>query len=1382
MTTTTDCSKEDDDVFGPIVGPNCREGFDFTLLFEQSILTLLPAAIFLVVAAWRFSRLSQQEAKTRRSLFRVTKIAAALGFVGCQISLAYLLISNDAALSWIEDARSVRPSTVLCIYLMLTILLDLPQARTLWLLGSKNNLKLASHSSASIVAKMLLLVLEAREKRKFLAWKYHSLPPEATSSIINRSLLWWLNSLVRRGFCSPPLTLNDLHHLEPALASAPLEHKLRCSWDARREPERRFELVWALWNALRRLMLKPVLPQLCLIGLQFTQPFLIASVLGVLSSRHDDPNAAKKACCLVVATAMIYIGQPIAALHYHQAVNRSITMSRGALVALIYDHALLAQDGVYDSAAAVTLMSTDTTSVASSLNLVHKVWARSMEVALGIFLLAHQLGWVCVIPVAVVALSSFRSLRITKQIGNHQKIWIAAVEKRVSATSSVLTDIRSIKMIGLANLIIKILQAMRVWETDLMAQFRWDIVWQNVVSSFPYAIIPPLTFGVFGIQAALEGNLSPIDTARAFASLSIMRLVTGPAAELLSAIPMTAAGIGSFDRIQRFLLTPARQDFRAISAHDLSVRPAPLADLALRDVSFSLSIGSVTMFIGPVGSGKSTLLRAILGEGVPVKGAISTSHDPVAYCAQTPWLLNATIRKAICGHISPDDIDDEWYQSCVHACVLDHDLNSMPDGDETKIGSGGATLSGGQKQRVALARALYSRAKALVLDDVLSALDTRTAKSVVEALFGEKSLLEKLESTTVVLATYSAECLSYADKIIALSNGKVSYDGTYSEALSAGVINRVLPSLHKGGDEQAARSSKSFSGKPRQESESTEVDSLTRSTGDIAVYKYYFRSIGWQKAGMFLCVVLIQTFCDCFGEIWLKWWSDIKGGQLPLYLSIYMILPILNCMAIGAFVWSFLIYIAPSSANKLHYILLNSVMRAPQSFLSSTDSGKLLNMFSQDMSLIESPLAIDILRAIASVAFVATVSLYVWATIPAFYIAKQMRFLDLEAKSPLYSHFLETMSGLVTIRALGWEEDSKVENFRLLDLSQRPYYLMLCCQRWLILVLSLIVGVQTVIVVALAMALRSSTDPGFLGVSLTTIIGFESLLTSVGTGWTDLEISLGSVARLKNFERDVQPEGKEGEDGCAPSARPDRGVIEFLDVTASHSPTAVGIRDVSLQIHSGQKVGICGRTGSGKSSLIGAILRLLEIDRGSIIVDGLDLSTIPRNMIRERIMTLPQDPLILAGSVRLNVDPEGLAMNQTIIDALSCVELWSTLRERPGGLDADVTAFSLSEGQQQLLALARAIIRARGRKWAPGSILVLDEPTSSVDLDTDTTMQRLLKEEFARWTVVTVAHRVETILGSDMVAIMDGGSLVELGEPRALLSSNSRFAALVQTY
>ncbi|RDA86714.1 hypothetical protein CP532_4180 [Ophiocordyceps camponoti-leonardi (nom. inval.)] len=1411
------CLPEADDSFGPLVASYCR--FDLTLLFEQSVLSIGPASVIIIAFPLRLAYLASSHLKTRPGRQRLVKLAVATVWLALQLILLSLWSRHEQhrtrasvpsaalnvivalqimTLSWMEDGRSIRPSSLLSIFLLVSLVFDLAQARTLWLLRLEK--PIAAVFTASTVIKAIMLLLENRNKTTYLNPTASPLPPEATSGIINRSFLWWLNDLFCRGLDhEKPLTIDRLYPLDPQLASAAVGFRMQRAWAQRRRPERRFEFPLAVFKTLQGPILSAVIPRLFLIAFTFSQPFLISRVLNLLSE-PDNETSRNTGYTLIFAAAFIYMGMTMSNLQYNHRVYRNMVMFRGACVTLLYNHVLTLPIGQYDDSAVVTLMSVDVDNIVSCLIDLDECWARIIEITLGLVLLARQLGWVSLVPVFVVVVSFFGTAEISRTIGARQKIWMDAVEKRITMTASMLASMRSIKMMGLSPVLSKIVQDQRIHETRRMAAARWNIVWQNVVQNLPWALSPALTFIIYVAQATIRGE-SAIDVTQAFTSLSIITLLTGPTAKLLSAIPSTAASLGCFDRIQEFLTTPPRTDLRlvdratgvlssprrnpdAIVAQGLSLRPAPKAEPILTNVNFTIPRGSLTMVVGPVGSGKSTLLHAMLGE-VSSKdaGSIRVASAIWALCVQTPWLPNTTIRQAICGYPEHNlNADESWYRQCLHACALDYDLSQLSDGDETEIGSASTVLSGGQRARIALARAIYARTDLMILDDILSALDSKTAANIMSRLFGDNGLLKKRQ-VTVVLATHASEYLNYADKTLIVANGRVEDGGRGDQAVGKGLIDVLKSSDGSKHDLESKPKEPDVTAKAAQISEANELGDLGRET-DWDIYRYYFKSVGLPKTALFVGFVIMDVFCSSFSNVWLKWWAEVDGGQIALYMSVYFILAVMNSVGTGGYVWSILILISPYTARKLHAVLLRVVMRAPQSFFSATDSGSILNRFSQDMTIIEGQLPIGVLIAVsnlfssmAAAALVTVGSVYMVASIPflVFVIwvlqhvylstSRQLRLLDLESKSPLCSHFLETVGGLATIRAFGWQSRFKFKNERLLDNAQRPHYLLYCSQRWLNLVLDLVIGAQAVLVVGLAVGFRHSTSPGLLGVSLNSTLSFSAALSSLVSGWTMLETSLGAIARLMNFEATVKPEDRADEKTRPSASWPDRGMIELRNVTAIHAADAVGIRDVSLNVKPGQKIGICGRTGSGKSSLVATMVRLLELDSGSIVIDGVDLATVPREVIRERLVSLPQDPLVLAGSIRLNVDPESRSTDEAVASALTRVGLGFLAESR--GIASDITATSLSRGQQQLLALARALVK---KQIYGSTILLLDEATSNVDAETDAVLQRVLRQDFAGCSRLTVAHRVDTIMDSDVVVVMDASRIVEVGAPDELLA------------
>jgi ABC-type multidrug transport system fused ATPase/permease subunit len=520
--------------------------------------------------------------------------------------------------------------------------------------------------------------------------------------------------------------------------------------------------------------------------------------------------------------------------------------------------------------------------------------------------------------------------------------------------------------------------------------------------------------------------------------------------------------------------------------------------------------------------------------------------------------------------------------------------------------------------------------------------------------------------------------------------------------------------------------------------------------------------------------------------LWIKFWTSaisIHGNSVNgLYLGILIAAEFAALATLMVLCFMLFIRMIPRSALYLHGKLLETVEIAPLSFFTSTDAGQIVNRFSQDLSVIDMELPVaglilahNVFVAIIQATLICISTSYFAVVLPfvsfAVYIlqkiylrtSRQIRLMDLEAKAPLYSSFLETLNGLVTIRAFGWTKDMEKRNMDLLDASQRPFYLLYCIQRWLALVIDLLVAALAFILVALIVTFRHRADAGFVGVALITIMSFNETLSVVIQHYTAVETSLGAISRIQSFVRSTASENLPQESQEVPPDWPSEGSIVVSDVSATYSlDLDPALHHINISIPAGQKLGICGLSGSGKSSFVATLLRMLEITEGTILIDGVDISIIPRKVLRERLTVIPQDPIFLKGTIMQNLDPLQLADASAAESVLRKVGLWIIVSEA-GGLDTAMNPEDLlSHGQRQLFCLARAMLR-------PPTILIVDEATASVDLQTDRLVQEIIAESFSDCTVVAVAHRLETIRHYDRVALFGNGRIVEVGEPGLLL-------------
>ncbi|VTO84019.1 unnamed protein product [Fusarium graminearum] len=1329
-------------------GPHRIGVFDFTVLFEQSILSLLPAALFLFLVPLRLFALRNNERVTELGILLWLKLATAACYVCLQIALIALWSRESSAkmaiaepvlglvesialitLIFVEHRNSRKPSKIIGGYLAITIILDIALVRTFWI---RSMSAIAAVFTCAFALKVTLLILE--EWPKALVRENEKIR-ETSSGVINRSVFWWLNSLFLQGYRGI-LETADLQNIDPKFDTDHVSKPLEERW--LRDPKTgSSSLLKCTFLAYKWQFAAGILPRLLHSGFNFAQPFLIQSVINYVGRKEVSVQISSG---LIGATVLIYLGLAISGAWHKHLSFQMVTMYRGGLISLIFKKTLKLKTSSVKDSAQVTLMTTDVETIVAAGASIHDMWANMIELPIGIYLLHRQIGNPSLLVLVPTIVTTILSGIISVAMEPATVQWNAMVQKRVGETSSMLDQIKGIKMMGLTDFFRQTVQSLRVKELKASAKFRWLLVY----------------------------------------FVALVSLVTQPLVTILVSLMQIAGVVAGCGRIQAFLLLKEQDIMTAeVPENGLAVAinnacySTDEGNTLLTDVNMRVVQGTIKMIVGKVGSGKSTLLKAIIGENTPSQGSVKTEAS-VAYCDQVPWLRNTTISKNIIGQ---SQHDQKWLATVIRSCALDEDLAQLPQGQETVVGSRGVALSGGQKQRVALARAVYSQSKLIILDDVFSSLDQTTSDTVFDRLLGEKGLLRK---STVILATSNARFLSSADCITVVDEGRITRNQiTYSELELTETLKVITPTQSP---EIVQKDIATVSPKE-------EID-LSRKTGDTECYKIYVRSMGWKVIGIVFPTAVMGAVMEAMPQIWLRIWTEKGDGSKDAkYVGGYVGLVVAAMILALVNISYFLIMGVEKSSNNLHEQLLKSVCRAPLRFFTTTENGSILNRFSQDMTLIDMslPLAfyltLDLtLRGLVQTGVVASGASYFGAFLPLSFLAlyliqkyylrtsRQMRLLDLEAKTPLYTQFTEITAGLSTVRTFGWSKELLDESFILLNTSQKPFYLMFCIQRWLELVLDLFVAGMAMLLVTIALRIPGTTSEGAIGLSMVNLLGLNLTLTTVIDQWTSLETSLGAIARLKAFIGSTPNENKDAE-----KEMPDNwpiGKIEIEGITASYSYESEPVlHDVSLVVEPGQKVCLCGRSGSGKSSLVLSILRLLELQSGSIRIDGQDLTKIPRQYIRSQITTIPQDTVNMSGTVRHNMDPEELVQaDEVLIAALKKTTLWSVVETR-GGLDADVSTLGLSVGQRQLFCLARALL-------SHSNIVLLDEPSSSVDDATTKEVRQVIREVMHGRTVIEVTHRLDHVTDFDVVVVMKDGRIVETGSPRNLLTQHSALKAL----
>ncbi|KAL9575830.1 hypothetical protein ACKAV7_000072 [Fusarium commune] len=1382
-----------DDSLGPAVR-GCRGNFDFTVAFEDVVFVIVPATAFICLGLSRILALCRRRRPiVGASAVQWTKLLVliilgrnssqfATGRSLAAASLAFIAALLLIPLSWIEHSRAPRPSTAIAAYLSVTLLFDVARTRTAWLLiPSGLNPNYASLLTAATALKAVMVYLESRQKEKWLGWDVKQHSPEETSGIWNLGVFFWLNTLFMKGY-RVILTLESLYPLDKALTTETHQHLVERVHNNPYKGQK-YGLARLLLRVLALQLLPPIIPRAALLAASICQPFLIHALLHYLQNDDQDQSHGYG---LIGATALTYGAIAFSTALYWYFQERFVIMVRGILVLAVYEKTTELRMPANGDSGALTLMSTDVERITRGVLDLHEYWANTIQIALSCWLLQRELGAAFAASLGVVAVSTLMAFGIGKLLGPRQKEWMEAIETRVGVTAAAIAQMKLVKMSGMTKPIQSYVQRLRVREIEIGGRWRMLLAAAATVSQVPMTLSPVITFAV---------ATKTLNTTSIFVSISYLTLLASPLMILFQKIPQFLGALTCLQRVQTYLerdpmFEYRHLDNRMVSAASVTSSSPSAASISgmgiemksleenctphvvikngsfgwhenvavLKHVNITIPSSRLTAVVGPVASGKSTLCKAILGEVPFATGSTVVPRSRViGYCDQQPFLTNTTIRNNIIGN---NHFDGKRYTSIINATMLDRDLTNLPQGDSTMIGSSGIALSGGQRQRVAIARALYLvDANLMIFDDVLSGLDARTTDHVFRHVFGRDGMLRR-RGATVILCTHNLRHFQAADYAI-----RISSDGDVFEEKPTG--DDVLSSSDLGFDSEPASTGALGSTDEPAPSPSSPTVAMTaeeaeaRKLGDTSVFGYYIRTIGLIPIVAFVFACVCNGFLNNFPRIWLTFWADdvarpqrglVQTHTQAYYIGIYAMLQIL---ALVSFMAAVVLVLGPFirlSGSVLHQRALETVINAPLQLLTTSDTGTITNYFSQDITIIDNelPMAVanvvlDIFGVIGMGVLIASSSPWLGLTYPAmvlilwliqrFYLrtSRQLRLLDLEAKSPLYTHFLDTSRGIATIQA-------DVSTFNAL--------------------------------VGLITQLRSSSS--LSGASLVTLMTLSQSLSDIVRFYAALETSIGAVARLRNFTTKTGTESvSHGE--VKPDERwPSKGAIEVRGVWATYNGDAeeYALQGINVSIRAGERIALCGRTGSGKSSFILLLLALLEpVQKDGVeytlSIDGVSLLSISPQALRERLITVPQDPVFLPiGSTFMeNLDPLGLATTEQCRDVLQAMDLWNMV-ESQGGLDGVLSESSLSQGQRQVFNIARAVLK---RKTTGSSVLLLDEFTSSVDADTERDMLAIIEREFAGCTIVMVAHRLHIVSEfCDRVLVLDRGRIVEDGDPRTL--------------
>ncbi|KAI0338006.1 ATP-binding cassette transporter [Trametopsis cervina] len=823
--------------------------------------------------------------------------------------------------------------------------------------------------------------------------------------------------------------------------------------------------------------------------------------------------------------------------------------------------------------------------------------------------------------------------------------------------------------------------------------------------------------------------------------------------------------------------------------------------------------------------------------GKPVSDEEWVVEGVCAYVPQSAWLRNASIRDNILFDLP---FNETRYQKTLEVCALLSDLQILEDGDMSEIGERGVNLSGGQKARVSLARAVYSRASVLLLDDVLSAVDAHTAHHLYyECLKGD--LMKG--RTIVLVSHHVQLCAPGASYVVALDNGRLQFQGKQADFMASEVLSSLsqsgavdtsdekedvtVPNIEEVAEEKAESDSPADSSETNSTAAPTAVDvdvkpeikkaprklieEEKRAVGRIGkdIWATYLQACGGTLYWItFTASLLLAAAGPVLQNGWLKVWTgaayETETAKTPLYyMSVYAAITLIG-LVLSTLRW-FVLYRGGIHASRVLYKrLLEGVLFAQIRFHDTVSRGRLLNRFGKDFEGVDSNLPDNFGRSVMyglsavttmiSITFVGGFPFLLAAIIIGslyFSVGKvygqtsrDMRRLDSVTRSPLYSIYGETIAGVTVIRAFGASSKFLRDMLRCVDTNSNPYYWMWGVNRWLSarfnLLSAAVVGATGFI--AISTPSISASTAGFALAFASTISNDLLFLVRRFVG---LEQSMVAVERIKEFT-EVKREPPEFIEPRPPASWPSKGEIKCEDLVIKYAPELPDVlHNLNFEVKPGEKIGVLGRTGSGKSTLALSFFRFVEPYKGRIVIDGIDISKIGLSDLRSKLTIIPQDPTILSGTLRSTLDVFGEYKDVEIYEALRRVHLIpsaDTPEEDSDAVNSNVFrnldssvsegGENFSTGEKQLLCMARAILKRT-------KLLMMDEATASVDYATDELIGKTIRHEFADSTILTIAHRLRTIIDYDRVMLLDQGRIAEFDKPAVLLADpNSKFHSL----
>jgi len=1083
-----------------------------------------------------------------------------------------------------------------------------------------------------------------------------------------------------------------------------------------------------------------------------------------------------------------------------------------ALTTEIYKK-MIVRDAYGSKADVVALVAKDVEKIAEACLSLQFLWSGIFETVTVFVVTLTLLGSTILPGVALIAVFMPLQYLMGMVVAYKKKDLAVVSDERISLMEEIMRSIKLIKIYGWEESFFKKLHAIRDEEGEMVNNINQI---KATILGLIFSLPPLLCLVIFGTQEATGS----IESVVVFTSMSFYNSLRVPFSKLPKSLRDVLDAIASLERIQHFLEEPdlgggknaenGSSDHRGITFQNASLSYGMEGKIILNSINLNIPQGALMMVAGPVASGKSNLLKSVLGD-LTLRGGTCLVNASKAYVPQTPWTALGTVRDNI---IFGLPFDEAHYRKVIFACALEPDLMIMANGDQTWIGERGGNLSGGQKQRIALARAAYSNAKLYVLDSPLSAVDMYTCQHIFKFCIKELMIAG---GGTVVLATHQTELFTKSDHLVVMKDNNIAYNAKYTYE----GIKHLFPNFTGDGETQEAEPAQPKKDPKPSDHHTHSQDILehpehcvktthgavlpekphaalsppvdvTKQIVAVApeekesIYVWYIKKIGvclfTSATLIFIIGQIFRVYSDNWVSVWTKRKYEPQGYTADaFYAGLYGLL--VFTFLIMAFIRAyFYFYAGKVGSNNIHDSSFNAALRAPMHFFHVTPVGKLLSFFSKDIDTIDDVLVDNVLMlqifgwilimalgvvsynlvfflvivAALAVTYVYIVRVYILASVPLKKVAGN-------SVSQVVAHTAETLSGLAVVRAFRMQDRFLSENVELQARSTVVTFSIANLSLWLAFRVDLI-GALLVLGCCLLAVVNDSIDAPIAGLIVSNSFQILLFFSIMSRTMGEVHDNMNAVEQARKISS-LEPEHEPTREVQTPSQWPNKGEIRFEGVVMPYLPgQPPSLKGIGFSINGREKIGVVGRTGAGKSSLIVALYRLAEISEGRIHVDEIDCSCVNLHKLRSSMAIIPQEPVMFSGTLRFNLDPFNQHSDKALWDVLQKCLLGPVVDANKDGLNAKVELMgsNYSLGTQQLICLARAMLN-------PSPILLLDEATAALDSDTNAAVNRVLKDHFSDRTIFTIAHRLDTIIDSDRILVMNAGVVAEFDSPDVLL-------------